>query len=507
MSAASTVPPLPDPLELLERSAWIGEVPGLRDETARWLRDLPARRARLARHAARLASPVPDAAAVRAIARTGLRTARLAAPEALTELLRAGAASVGLARRRSVERSGTAVRRAEQLVRAGGPAYVKLGQFIATAEGILPREWVEAFGWCRDEVPALPPDVARSVVRRGLGRPVRDTFRHLERHPFAAASIGQVHDAVLADGTEVVVKVRRPRLYRRFSRDIRAMAVAAAAAERLSAGARAANLSGFVSLFAGLVLEELDFRLESLNMVQLGMASEDAGHHFVRYPRPIPGLVAPNVLVMERVPGIRYTDASGRYPDLDGDRLLRVAITGVLEQLLIYGVFHGDLHAGNVLVTPDSTFSLVDFGIVGRIDAEQRAALVRFLVAFAGMDVAAMLDAMTAFGAIPRGVDLAAVTAELQARADAVPSGTVRFDELADVLGEVIRILVGNGFRLPSELVLFFKNLLYLNGLAAAVAPDADLLREIEPVFGYFNDRYADQMASILTGARSGRPG
>jgi ubiquinone biosynthesis protein len=369
---------------------------------------------------------------------------------------------------------------------------VKLGQFIATAGGLLPEEWVEAFAWCRDEVPHLPPRVPRRVIRRAFGCRVRDIFAEFDPEPIGAASIAQVHRGVLHDGREVVVKIRRPGLRQRFASDIRAMAAAAWAAEKVHHVARAGNPSGFVELFAQLVLEELDFRIEALNMVELGVAAEHAGADYVRFPRPVPGLVTSRVLVMEHLPGAAYTSV-----EVDkeiGENLLRFAIQGVLEHTLIYGVFHGDLHAGNVLLDSDTgRLSLVDFGIVGRLGPEQRMALGQFLVAFAHMNVRAQLEAMVDFGAIPAEMDLDVLVADIEreVRPDELPEDA-DVAELADRIGKLVQVVARHGVRLPKELVLFFKNLLYLNGFAASVAPEANLLGEIAPVFGYFQQKYGD---------------
>jgi ubiquinone biosynthesis protein len=361
---------------------------------------------------------------------------------------------------------------------------------------------VNAFAWCRDEVPPLRPGTAEAIVERTFGKPPSELFASFEPDPVAAASIAQVHRATLPDGSDVVVKVRRPGLRRKFLADIRVVSVMAAVAERLLPEARMANLSGFVELFAQIVLEELDFRHEAVNIVELAIASEDAGQDYVNYPRPIPGLVATNVLVMERVPGVRYTDAPAAYADaVDGDKLLRLAIQSVLEQTLIYGKFHGDLHAGNVFIAADGKFSLVDFGIIGRLTADQRAALVRFLIGFAQGDVRGQLEAMREFGAIPSHADMDALVQDVQVHADKLADVEIRaggidqgLGELADSMSAIMRLLMGSGFVVPKELVLFFKNLLYLNGFAAALAPDANLLDEIEPIFMYFATRYPEAM-------------
>jgi ubiquinone biosynthesis protein len=506
-------PPLPDIAELVARSQWINARPGLGEAADFWFTKAPDRREELATRAARLAEPSLGRKTLGALARSAGRVLTVAGPGALVEIFQTASDARRArdldgdvsARRR---RSRSAVEAAQDLVAAGGPAYVKLGQFIATARGLLPDEWVEAFEWCRDEVPPLAPGVAERIVQRAFEKSPSELFATFDPEPVAAASIAQVHLATLRDGTEVVVKVRRPGLRSQFDADIRVMALLAGFVERMLPEARLANLSGFVELFAQIVLEELDFRLEAVNIVELALAAENAGHDYVAYPRPVPELVASNVLVMERVHGVRYTDALQTYPEkVDGPKLLRLAIQSVLEQTLIYGRFHGDLHAGNVLIDQNGDFSLVDFGIVGRLTAEQRASLVRFMLGFAQDDIRGQLEAMREFGAVPEGADLDGLVRELEVYAQSAMAMEIRagqFDpnglnELAEELGAVLRTLARAGFVAPKELVLFFKNLLYLNGFAAALAPEVNLLGEIEPIFGYFSSKYAEAMHAMTT--------
>ena len=480
---ATAPPPLPDLRALVAASPWVAERAWLADEAALWQRELPAVRARLEREAALLARPRVWLDTVANLASTGWRMASTASP---LDILLAAAGAFGLPVGPS---RSTGVGEVEQLVRAGGPAYIKLGQFIASADGLLPPEWVSAFGWCRDRVPPEPGPTAIAVMRAELGERFDDLV-DLEEEAFAAASIGQVHRARLTDGTEVVVKVQRPDLRRRFAQDVEALALVAAGAHRLHPAVRVANLPGFVELFAQLALQELDFRLEALNMVELGVSSKDAGLDYVTFPRPIPGMVTERVLVMEAVPGVPYTEAEVT----DGERLLELAIKGVLEGTLIYGRFHGDMHAGNVLVHGGDAFSLVDFGICGRLTAAERAGLVRFLLAFSAMDAAKQLDALDAFGALPPDADRVAIAAELQAEIDALPASGITVAALGENLGSVLRILAAHGFQAPQELVLFFKNVLYLSGFTTAVAPDADLLAQIGPTLAYFMEKYGDEL-------------
>jgi ubiquinone biosynthesis protein len=294
----------------------------------------------------------------------------------------------------------------------------------------------------------------------------------------------------------VIAKVRRPGLRDRLRADIETMALLAALTERVRPALRPANLPGFVELFAQLVLQELDLRLEALNLVELGAACEDAGIEHCSVPRPVPGMVSEAVLVMERLPGVPYDQARAAFgPALDSDRLLRLAIQNTLETTLIYGLFHGDMHAGNVLIDTGDRLGLIDLGICGRISTAERAALVRFVVAFAQMDARAQLDALREFGAIPTSADLAALARDLQVeidRLDPALGNTLSFDQLGTTIAGILRVLSGAHFRLPKELVLFFKNLLYLSGFTASVAPDADLLAEVQPILEHFVAKYPE---------------
>jgi ubiquinone biosynthesis protein len=485
-------------IAVLGRSTLVDDRPGLREAARLWLAWGPRARARVAAHAATLARPSLRPSSIAAVGRTGARAARAAGPGLVEDA------------RRRLSRTplgaGAAIRHVQAVVEVGGPTFVKLGQFVATAQGLLPDEWVEAFGWCRDSVAPLPPGAAEARFEEVFDVPWPAVLAEFDPVPLGAASIAQAHAGRLHDGTEVVIKIRRPGLPQQFARDLRTMALAAAAAERTSKAARVANLPGFVELFAQLVLEEIDFRFEAVNQLELGLASEDAGHDFARYPRPVPHLVSADVLVMTRVPGVPYTEAMATYPDaVDGERLLRLAITSVLEHTLIYGVFHGDLHAGNVLIDAAGDFGIIDFGIAGRLDDQQRASLVRFMLGFARNDTRMQLRGLQGFRAIPDDADLDDLTDQFETRLAALDpavldrSATVTVDQLSELLSIVIKTLAANGFRLPKELVLFFKNLLYLNGFAATLAPGTNLFGEIEPVFSYFMTRYPAQFGAILS--------
>lgn len=477
----TTTSAAPDLRELVLASRAVAAVPGLAPEALAWQGELPAVRRRLQREAHRLATPRiwPDTLA--GMARTGRRVLGAAAPDAPAALLAAAAGGVGLPIGPPSSSDG-AIRRAERVVRAGGPAYVKLGQFIASSQGLLPAEWVEAFAWCRDDAPKLRRGVARSIAERSLAKGLLADF---DDAPLAAGSIGQVHRATLRDGTAVVVKVRRPGLRARFRRDVETLAWVAAGAERVSGAARSANLRGFVELFAELSLHELDFRLEALNAVEGAAVLEHAGIDRVHVPLPVAGGVTERVIVMPFVPGVSYDRAAVEFgADLAGDQLVHTAIHAVLASTLVYGVSHGDLHAGNVLVPAPDRFNLLDFGICARFSDRERALLMQFLVAFAVGDADGQVDALAGFGAFGDD-DLTALRTRLREQVDELQQrahGPVTFDRLGENLGRLLRTFAASGFAMPRELVLFFKNLMYLSSFASVVAPRTDLFEAVAGV-------------------------
>lgn len=501
-SSRPAVAPLPKVEALVRDSQRLAEIDGLTEQALWWHAAAPARRRELSAEAKRLATPRIWHDTISSLASTGWRMASAAAPDAPIALIAAASAAVGL-RVEPPQMSEGRLVRAKRLVKAGGPAYVKLGQFIASADGLLPPEWIKAFAWCRDEAPPLRPGVAQRVLERELGDAAK-RITYFDPQPLAAGSIGQVHRARLDDGTEVVVKVRRPKLRRRFRADIETLAIAAAGTERFYPAARAAGVSGFVELFADLSLQELDFRLEAANLVDSIAIFEALGADHIRAPRPIPGLVTDAVLVMEFMPGVSYAKLTPG-ADIDGDAILRAGIQGVLETTLRFGVFHGDLHAGNVLINEDDgTFSLVDFGIAGRLDAQQRAALIQYLAAFAASDARAQVDAMQAFGAINPGANTERLISELQVKVDAIrdrADGEITFEQLGQTLAELLQVMAKNGFRMPTELVLFFKNLLYLGSFAAGVAPEADVMAVVMDILAELFIGPDAELAALLPAA------
>jgi ubiquinone biosynthesis protein len=378
-----------------------------------------------------------------------------------------------------------------------GPTYIKLGQIISAGEGIFPEELVAEFKKCRDQVPPEPWDAVRAVVEDDLGRPLRDVFSSFDTRPVAAASIAQVHAARLVTGEDVVVKVQRPSVARLVRQDLRVMAWLAPHLVGRIPVAALANPPALVELFAETIAEELDFRLEAENMLDIARSGARLGQRSFVVPRPHPVLVTPRVLVMERLHGFAFDDVVGmKHAGVDTEEVVRNGMVGFMEGAMINGIFHGDLHGGNLLVLPDGRTGLLDYGITGRLDEARRLAFLRLLVGGTMNDVRAQLDALRDLGALPPDTDLDFVISDLGLDRPPIDPTQLSADELVHEIQRTIKALLGMGARLPKELMLFVKNLVFLDGAIATLAPDLDLFAEIAHIADHFTRRYGEQIAA-----------
>ena len=262
-----------------------------------------------------------------------------------------------------------------------GPTYIKLGQIVASGDGIFPPELVAEFKWCRDQVSPEPWPVIEEVISEELGRAPREVFASIDHHPLAAASIAQVHRAQLLDGTEVVIKVQRPSVTRRVHQDLAVMAWLAPHLVGRIPIAALANPPALVELFAETIVEELDFRLEAENMLDIASTFAELGQRDFVVPRPHPTLVTRRMLVMERLSGFNFSDVEGmRAAGIDTDAVVRSGMIGFLEGAMMHGIFHGDLHGGNLFILPSGKIALLDFGITARLSESKRLALLSLIV-------------------------------------------------------------------------------------------------------------------------------
>ncbi len=423
------------------------------------------------------------------------------AARALTVVLVIGRALVLwylLDRRAGRSRAGLAHRirlSAERL----GPTYIKLAQIISAGEGVFPPELVAECKKCRDQVPAVDFEHVEQVVERELGQPIDELFRSFDPVPLAAASIAQVHAAVLQTGEEVVVKVQRPGIDTLVRKDLRVLSWLAPFLVGRIPVAALANPPALVQLFAETIIEELDFRLEAANMIDVAEVFAKLDQRGFVVPRPHPDHVTKRVLVMERLSGFNFDDVVGmKAAGVDTHAVIRTGMIGFLEGAFLHGVFHGDLHGGNLFVMADGRTALMDFGITGRLTEDERMAFLRMMMTATSNDVRGQVAALRDLGALPPDTDIEAVVVDLKLDGPPIDPTALAPEELVHEIQRIIKALLGYGARMPKSLMLYVKNLIFIDGAIATLAPELDMFAAVTDVATHFATTHGPTIAAQL---------
>lgn len=364
----------------------------------------------------------------------------------------------------------------------GGVTFVKLGQTLSTRPDLVGPHFAAELGKLTSRVEPRPWDEVERTLRTELGTEPSHAFAQIDSVPMATASIGQVHAATLHDGTAVVVKVQREDARAQVAADLDIMRRLARRLERSTSWGRSLHVLTLAEDFAASLTEELDFRVEADNAEAIRRASAPAST--IRVPRVYRQWSGPRVMVMDRISGVELSRAGAAIGELSQQRraeLARSLLSAVLGQILDSGVFHADLHAGNVLLQPDGTLALLDFGSVGRLDKSGRSALARLVLAVDLGDPVAATDALVAALDRPRGLDERALERDL---------GTliVRYGGGASASGalftELLSTVVGHGFSVPGQLAAAFRAMTTLEGTLRLLDPDVDLVTQARELGG-----------------------
>jgi ubiquinone biosynthesis protein len=393
--------------------------------------------------------------------------------------VRALAAGLWLVSGRAARQGRPGERLARALERLG-PVAIKLGQLLSTRADVFGAEFALDLARLKDRLPPFDHEVARREVERSLGRPVESLFASFGA-AVAGASLAQAHDAVLHDGRRVAVKVLRPRIERRVARDAEALALAARLVERWSPLARRLEPQAFAATVIRATELELDLRLEAAGADELGAVM--AGDGYMRAPKVVWDGVAKRVLTLEWAQGTPLSDPQAlEQPGLDRQALADKLIRAFLAQALDHGVFHADLHEGNLFVAAPSEITAVDFGIVGRLGAAEQRYLAEILWGFLERDYERVARVHFDAGYVPEGHSVAAFAQALRAVGEPVfgrPASEVSMSRLMTQLFEITALF---DMRLRPELVLLQKTMMTVEGVSRRIYPEHDMWAAADPV-------------------------
>jgi len=351
-----------------------------------------------------------------------------------------------------------------------GTTFIKVGQILSTRADLLPPAYARELERLQDHVPAVGVDAIRDVLREELGKSPEALFSRFDDVPLASASIGQVHRAALSDGRPVVVKVQKPGVAQQVEVDLAILRHLAHVAATHGFPGGLLDSAALVDEFAWTLRGELDYEREARNSAAI--ARNFAGDPHLRVPYVHEEFTTRRVLVMEEIRGIRIDDAAGlRDAGIDTRSLAQRSARILLRSIFEHGLYHADPHPGNFLVGHDGSLAALDFGMVGRLDAASRDALLRTVLAVVQRDPTAVVDALEALGVRSPASDQRPFVREVAHILDAFADRPLGEIELAPLIGEVFGLVRRFDLQMPADLALLLKTLAMNEGVGRRLDP------------------------------------
>jgi len=364
-----------------------------------------------------------------------------------------------------------------------GPTFVKLGQILSTRPDLIPLAYVQEFSKLQDNVPPFPYEDVRAAVKAETGKFPEEIFHSIHKKPIAAASIGQVHKATLKGSEEeVAIKVQRPNIQQTIEVDLEIMLQMASLMERHVTEMEAFHPTTVVSEFARSIEDELDYTLEALHVEHFARQFLDDETMYV--PRVYRDLSTQRILVMEFIDGTKASELDRLQHD--GYDLQEIASRGadsILKQISLFGFYHADPHPGNIFILPNNVICFIDFGMMGRINQQEREDFTDFVELLIKKDENKIVDALlklTHYAVDPNRSEL---QRDLMGFIDRYAYLPLEKLEIAKMLQSVLEILTKQGMSLKPDLYLMVKALSTAEGLGKSLDPEFEIAKHAEPFF------------------------
>jgi len=358
-----------------------------------------------------------------------------------------------------------------------GGAYLKLGQFLALRPDLLQREYCEEFRKLLDKVPPMPFAKVQQVIETGLKGPVKAFFSHIDIQPLGSASIAQVHKARLKNGKCVVVKVQRLDAKRQFETDIRIMRYLAHKIERRFPHS-AVTPAAIVSEFERYTSQEFNFVYEARTIDRFYQ-------HFngtkIVIPRVYWASTAPQVLTMDLLDGIPLTEFANRATKAQNKALARNIADAAFEQVFRLGIFHADMHPGNIIVLPGNKIGLLDFGIVGTLNEELISKTIRLYAALVCNDVAEITSVLLGAGVASSDTNIEGLKLDVERIVNAWYGTDLGQARVSQMMQGLFETAVEHGIRMPTSLILLGKALVTVEGTCLALDPEFNFVNYSQP--------------------------
>lgn len=362
-----------------------------------------------------------------------------------------------------------------------GPTFIKVGQAMATRPDVVGIDIARDLANLQDRLPPFPGNEARAIIEAELGHPVDELFSQFDDIPIAAASIAQVHFAETLEGQKVAVKVLRPGVEAAFIRDLESFRWAARLVERARPDTRRLRPSDVIESFAEVIALEMDFRFEAAGASELAENLKDNPRFSV--PAIHWQLTGRHVLTLERVDGIPLSNSAAlEAAGYNVRRLAPIIVQSFLEQALFDGFFHADLHQGNLFACPGERVVAVDFGIMGRLDADTRHTFARILYGFIKRDYDAVAEAHFQAGYVPKHQSRGKFAQALRAIGEPIAGRPVRDISLGSLLTQLLKTTETFEMQTQPQLLLLQKTMVMVEGVAINLDPEVNMWEASRPV-------------------------
>jgi ubiquinone biosynthesis protein len=352
-----------------------------------------------------------------------------------------------------------------------GPTFIKLGQLLSTRSDLLPPAYLEALARLQDKIKPFPYQQVEEIIQSELGVRLSKAFSEFDVEPLAAASLGQVHRAMLRNGRCVAVKVQRPNIREQVADDLDALEELADFVDKHTEAGQRAGFAAMLDEFRRSLMRELDYLQEAqnLNIFRRNLAEFE----MIVIPEPVMDYTTSRVLTMDYISGRKITDLSPLARlEMDGERLGEELFKAYLKQILVDGIFHADPHPGNVFLTNGNRIALIDVGMIGRVAPVMQEQLMKLLLAVSegrGEQAAEVTEQM---GERLEDFNKVNYTREVSQLVSQHQVATIEQIDTGRVVMEISRIAGENGMRVPPELTMLGKTLLNLDMVSRTLAPD-----------------------------------
>jgi len=397
----------------------------------------------------------------------------------IEQYLEIGLQMVSRKRREKIEKL-TRAERVRMALEELGPTFVKLGQILSTRPDLIPLEYLQELTRLQDDVPPFSYEEVREIIQLETGKTPEEVFQHFEKTPLAAASIGQVHKARLKDGEELAVKVQRPGIRKIIEVDLEIMLHLASLMERHVEGAKTHHPTRIVEEFAQSLEKEIDYTIEASHIERFARQFMDDETIYV--PKVFHEITTKRILVMEFIEGIKASEVDHlRQEEYDFQEIAARGADLTMKQVFVHGFFHADPHPGNIFILPNNVICYLDFGMMGRINRQEREDFADLVTHVVQRDEKRLPGALLKLAEYEEEPNKGELERDLAGFIDQYLYCPLRELEVGRLLERLLEILTKHRLHLKPDLFLMIKALSSVEGLGRMLDPNFEIIKHAEP--------------------------